>query len=222
MNIGNYKIKPIALHLTDEEDWRKQKDEAVIRFAASGVEDIYWLNGVHAKRWGIKGTHIYLLDGRPEEQYYTGDANVGNFISQYIAFTVMDALDYSHYLYLEGDCIFEDGWKEKLAMALEDIPPDFDMLYVGSCCCENKEAEKISERSGVHYFPYRGEEKWNYYPLCTHCYIVAKKAIPTLIETQRDVASPTDISLIRHSLPKLKVYAILPRLASQIDTVIPD
>lgn len=219
MKIGNYNIKPIALYLSDEEKWLKQYEHAKEYFAKSGMEDIYWLNGVHARKWQIKGTGIYLLDNKPEEKFYVGDSNVGNFISQYMAYTVMDALDYTHYIYLEGDAQFVDGWKEKLAMALEDIPTDFDMLYAGNCCCKGKHGELVSERSGLYHYPKRDNANfWHYYPLCTHFYIIAKKAVPHMIKTQRDTANPTDISIARFALGDLNTYAILPTLAGQFNT----
>lgn len=223
MQIGNYNIKPIALYLSDEQKWLDQKLHAEKYFAEQGVEDIYWLNGVHARSFGIKGTHIYLLDNKPEEKFYVGDANVGNFISQYMAYNVMDALaentDITHFAYFEGDCEFVEGWKEKLALALEDIPADFDMLYAGSCCCQGKQGVLVSKRSGLHHYPNRGGENfWHYFPLCTHFYIISAKAVKHMIKTQRDCANPTDISIARYALGDLKTYAILPRLAGQFKT----
>lgn len=223
MQIGNYNIKPIALYLSDDEKWLAQYEHAKKYFAEQGVEDIYWLNGVHARSFGIKGTHIYLLDNKPEEKFYVGDANVGNFISQYMAYNVMDALaentDTTHFAYFEGDCEFVEGWKEKLALALEDIPADFDMLYAGSCCCQGKQGVLISERSGLYHYPNRGGENfWHYFPLCTHFYIISAKAVKHMIKTQRDCANPTDISIARYALGDLKTYAILPRLAGQFKT----
>lgn len=220
MKIGPYSIKPIALYLSDEERWVKQYEAARCYFAQSGVEDIHWLNGCHAVKWGIKGTKPFLLDGRPEENFYIGDGNVGNFISQYIAYCVMQAMDHSHFMYLEGDCEFHPGWREKLAVALEDIPSDFDVLYVGSCCCDGKRPTLVNARSNLYKFDGKGGRYHNY-PLCTHCYIIAKKAVPVMIETQRDASNPTDISIAHFALPRLQVYAILPRLASQFNTVIP-
>jgi len=75
--------------------------------------------------------------------------------------------------------------------------------------------EPVHVKGDVYEYPYRGEEKWNFYPQCGHAYIIAQKAMQTLIDTQRDVASPVDVSLIKYAFPKLKVYAILPRLADQ-------
>jgi hypothetical protein len=215
MKLADYDIKPIALYLSDDEKWVKQQQAAEKYFTEQGVEGIFWLNGVHAAKWGIKGTRPYLLDDRPEENFYIGDANVGNFLSQYIAYVVMDAFDFSHYLYLEGDCEFVNGWKPKLEQALRDVPKDFDLLYVGSCCCEDKEKDHVQGQ--IYGFPNR-MGIWNNYPQCTHCYIIAKKAVPVLIATQRDVSNPTDISIVKYAMPKLKVFAVLPRLAGQFNT----
>jgi len=213
MKIGKLDIKPILLYLPDTPEWLQRWEDAKEHFTKEGFEDVYSLAGVHAEKWGIKGTHIYLLDGKPEENFYVGDGNVGNFISQYAAYLVMDALDYSHYMYLEDDCRMIEGWREKLEQALEDAGDDWDFMYVGSCCAMDKQATHV--KGDVYEFPYRGEEKWNWYPMCTHSYIVNKRCIKHLIATNRDVANSTDISLIRYSFPTLRVLAILPRLAVQ-------
>ena len=93
-------IKPIHIYLPDTPEWMAKYEFSKKYFNDIGIENIYDLAGVHAFQWGVKGTRVYLLDGRPEENFYVGDANVGNFLTQYCAYVVMDALDYSHYLYL--------------------------------------------------------------------------------------------------------------------------
>jgi hypothetical protein len=229
MRLGKYNIKPIVVYLSDEQKWIDQYEHAQKYFPEQGVEDIFWLNGVHARKFQIKGTGYYILDNAEEniaKQFNVGDANTGNFITQYMAYNVAKAImehtDYTHMVYFEGDCEFTDGWKEKLTMALEDIPEDFDMLYAGNCCCQNKQAELVSERSGLYRFPNRGGANWwHFYPNCTHFYIASKRAVEHLIATQRDASNPTDISIARFALGDLNTYAILPRLAGQFNTDIP-
>lgn len=206
-------IKPIVLWLPDAPEWVEQKEAAEKYFAEQGIENIFWVAGIHAHKWGIQGTHIYLLDGKPEEQFKIGDKKVGGFLSQYVVYNVMNALPDSHFMFMETDCQFVDGWKEKLNEELKNVPEDFDFLFVGSCCAENKEPVHVA--GDVYGFPYRGAEKRFHFPQCGHNYIVAKKAIPHLIATQRDCASPADVSLIHFAFPTMKVYAILPRLANQ-------
>lgn len=211
-------IKPVSVFLPDEKSWMEKSDLAKEYFASQGL-DVYWVEGIHAQKWGIQGRHIYLLDGRPEEQFYFGDKNVGIFLTWYMLFQICKVMPQTHYMIMEMDCRFKEGWKEKLEQALKDIPEDFDFLFVGSCCAEDKEPVHVA--GDLYEFPWRGEEKWQYYPQCGHCYIIAQKAMQHLINTNRDVANPMDISLIRYSFPQLKVYAILPRLANQGETEIP-
>jgi hypothetical protein len=42
-----------------------------------------------------------------------------------------------------------------------------------------------------------------------------------MIETQRDFYGPADILLVFHTFEYLRVYAVLPRIAIQVDTEIP-
>lgn len=228
MTISGYKIKPIALYLEHDEKWRARYADAKEHFLQSGVEDIYWFKGVSYAEFQIEGTGIYTLDNAEKnirEKFNVGKANTANFLSQYAAYLAMDILgkhtDYTHFMYLEDDCRFVNGWKEKLTMALEDIEPDFDFLYVGSCCCGGKRIPLFNERSNLFKFP-KGEANWTRMPLCTHCYIVSKKCLQFLIDSQRNCANPTDISLARYALPFLNTFAILPRLANQINTEIPE
>lgn len=210
----------MCIFLPDEEKWMKEHLEAKEYFASQGL-DVYWVEGIHARKWGIQGRHIYLLDNRPQEQFYIGDGKVGCFLSWYLLYQLMKVMPQSHSMILEGDCKFIDGWKEKLEQALQDVPEDFDFLFVGSCCTQN--TDPVHVKGNVYEYPYRGEEKWNWYPQCGHNYIIAKKCVQTLIDTQRDVANPVDVSLIKYAFPKLKVYAILPRLADQGEkTVLPE
>lgn len=226
MKIAGYDIKPVLLYLPDEQFWRDEHEAATVYLRDNGITDVEHIAGIHAHKFGVGGKHIYLLDGRPEEQFLIGDSKVGGFLSHYLLYCCMNVMQHSHYMVLEGDMRFADtcntckftsttgfGWRERLTAAMEDVPEDFDFLFLGSCCAEDK--EPVHVKGDVYEFPYRGPEKWQYYPQCGHCYIVAKKCLPHLIATQRDTASPVDVSLIKYAFPQLKVYAVLPRLADQ-------
>lgn len=212
MIIAGIDIKPVSVFLPEDPVWMAEHEQAKEYFASVGL-DVYYVEGIHARKWGIQGRHIYLLDNRHEEQFYIGDNKVGTFLSWYLLYHICKVMPQSHYMILESDCKFRDGWKEELEAQMQYVPADYDFLFVGSCCAIDK--EPIHVAGNVYEFPYRGEEKWQFYPQCGHCYIIAQKAMQTLIDTQRDVANPVDVSLIRFAFPKLKIYAILPRLADQ-------
>lgn len=219
IRLGNLDVKPLMIYIPDTEHWRERGEKGLKHFSEQGIENIFVVTGIHGEKWGIQGRHIYLADNRPQEQYYIGHGKVAGNLTQYMSFVVMDALDYTHFLSLEDDCRFKEGWREKLDMELMNVPADFDILFVGSCCCGDKMGVHV--KGDVYEFPYRGKDKWNWYPQCSHALLIAKKAIPHLIATNRDVANPSDVSLVMNSFPKMKVFAILPRLADQEQTHLP-
>lgn len=219
MQIGGYEIKPIVLTIPDTKEWVARDEKGLKYFAEQGITDIETIKGIHSHKWGVDGKHIYLLDGRPEQQFLIGQAKVGCFLSLYVVYSCMNVMPDSHFLFLETDCQFESGWKDKLEQALIDVPADFDFLFVGSCCAADKQPAHV--KGDVYEFPYRGEAMWDWYPQCGHAMIIAKKVVPKVIERCRDTANPIDVALIRYVFPDSKVYAILPRLAHQGSTELP-
>lgn len=219
MQIGSYFIKPVVVTIPDTKEWVARDEKGLKYFIEQGINDIETIKGIHAHKWGVDGKHIYLLDGRPEEQFLIGQAKVGCFLSMYLVYSVMNVMPYKHFMFLETDNQFEDGWMQELEQALKDVPDDFDFLFVGSCCAEDKQPVHIKGK--VYEFPYRGEAYWQFYPQCGNCMIISKKIIPTIIDECRDTANPFDVALIKYVFPKAKVYAILPRLSHQGSTELP-
>ena len=218
MNISGYEIKPIVLTIPDTKEWVARDEKGLKYFAEQGITDIETIKGIHAHRFGLRGTHIYLYDGRANEQFYIGDAKVGCFLSMYLVYSVMNVLPYKHFMFLETDCRFEDGWMKRFEQAMLDVPSDFDFLFASSCCAEDKRPVHI--KGEIYHHPFRPESP-SEMPQCGHFLVIAKKCLPFLIDTQRDTASPIDISLIEHAFPKLNIYSILPRLADQGSTELP-
>jgi GR25 family glycosyltransferase involved in LPS biosynthesis len=59
-------------------------------------------------------------------------------------------------------------------------------------------------------------------PLCTHCYIVRKKALKTLIETNEEIFAPIDLQMYLNSRHLLKCFTIFPRVVDQDGTDLSD
>jgi hypothetical protein len=204
------KIQPIAIHLYEDE-WPKWCAEADEYFKSQGLNNVYWMSGIHGEKFGIKAARPYLRDN-PEQNWHLGAHTVAGFLSGYMIYVVAYSHpEWKYIMFMEEDCIFRDGWKENLEQALKDVPEDFDILYVGHCCTQGREATHI--KGNVY------EVK---YPLCGHCYIIARKALPVLIENCRDACIPLDVLLFDYVHEKLKVYTIMPRLADQHGTELPE
>lgn len=110
---------------------------------------------------------------------------------------------------IEDDAQFDPDWQPRFDSAMSIIPEDWDLLYIGSCCTEGRQRQHI----GANLYFMRGT-------LCTHCYMVRKKAAAVMLESQQKIWAPVDIAMSMESHPKLNVYTIIPRLCGQFDMLL--
>lgn len=190
--------------------------------------------GLHCDVSGLVTKYPYLRDD-PHNNFNMGPKPVGIWLGHYMLWSALNLLPDSHFMICEIDAKFPNDWHTRIFEALRDVPQDYDLLYVGSCACKNMPKRQV-----------KGEVFEVMWPVCLHCYIVAKKALPVLIATQRKVYAPIDISLAIHSfnrepwpsyakakdstetdpppqteLRAIKVFTVLPRIVEQFDTDIP-
>ncbi len=200
-------MKVICITLMEHEE-RKQK--AIKHFSEVGLNDVEFYEGINAEKMNINGTKPYMRDRKEgDEPFFIGTKPTGIFLSHYSLWSALTLMPQEHTLILEIDANFVDDWWEKTEQALKDVPQDFDWLFLGSCC---------TSRPRTHIKGCVWEVK---YPMCFQAYVVAKKALPHLLRTNRDCYAPIDISTTLHSFKEMKVYTVLPRIVSQFDTDIP-
>jgi hypothetical protein len=205
MKIGDYNIRPFVVTLQE----MPERTLAIQNhFREVGI-DAEEFNGFNANLSGLVTTHTYEVDN-PGSGYCIGAKPVASWLSFYSLWSALNLLPDSHFLTLEWDAKFAPDWRERTERALRDAPPDFDILMLGSCCCDKKPTKHIA-----------GEVFDVRWPMCGHASIIAKKALPVMLRTQRKVYAPIDISLAFHTFPQLKVFTVLPRIADQFDTYIP-
>lgn len=187
----------------------ESRKAAEAHFASRGLAPDY-IRGIHAKTFGILSTHPYELD-HPGQGWLIDFKSVGLYLSHYLVWSILEHVVGDQFMVLEDDAEFPlfKEWSTRLRNALAHTPLDFDLLYIGSCNCMDKPMTRVG-----------GEVFKVDYPQCTHAYVVMKKALPVLLDTHRDVNAPIDISMVLNSLPKLKVYTVLPRIVGQRNTTI--
>lgn len=178
-------------------------------FNALTVRNVEFFDAIHAEKAGLATIHPYEVD-HPGSGFKMGFGPTGCMLGHYMLWGALNLLWDEHFLILEDDAKFPEDWHTRFTQAMNDTPPDFDMLYVGSCCCAGRPQTQI-----------KGEVWEVKYPLCTHAYIVAKKALPILLKAHRKFWAPIDIAMTMESHPQMKVYTVLPRIVEQFDTVIP-
>lgn len=189
-------------------EYPQRTERAKKHFMERGLTDVTFFNGIHAEKFGLATKFNYEVDN-PGSGFNIGFKPTGIWLSHYMLWSALSLLWDELFLILEDDAKLCDDWHSRTIDALKNTPKDFDMLYLGSCCCEKAPKRLIAA------------QVWEVkYPMCLHGYMVSKKAIPVMLETQRKVYAPIDISLPFHSHPRMKVYTVLPTIMEQFDTVL--
>jgi GR25 family glycosyltransferase involved in LPS biosynthesis len=207
-------VKTVCLTLTDRK-YGKQGPHAEhlkARLAEYGLDALYFY-GIHAERIGVNSvvTSLVIGESDPNRTQSIGMMSTGCWLSHRALWAALLLLPDDEFLVIEDDVRFQSNWRPKFDAALQDVPADWDMLYVGSCCTSNA-------RRHV-----KGEVFTDAFPQCTHAYCVRKKALMLLCEMadREGVRKPVDAMLAHHARAPLKIYTILPRLADQYDAILP-
>ena len=168
-----------------------------------GILQRTMLRGINANKWGLTTIHQYMMDG-PEHVSTVDPKHVGLHLSHYFAWSLQELQGWEEMTILEDDCRFDRDWKPRYETARAELPDDWDILLLGSAHTQHR--NKVQINNSIW-------ECW--WPLTTHAYIVRKKALPVLMESQEYAWAPIDISLTYRTYPRLRVYTVLPRLAYQ-------
>lgn len=130
--------------------------------------------------------------------------------------------DYS--IVLEDDVYFLDDFEEQLANAIQNVPYDFDILYLGCHSCEkNSLQSKFFSLVGKNrkYKDINDHIEVPKLTLATHAYVVSKKGARNLLDLlDGNVSFHIDQELQNLSRKnKIKVYAVKKRSAFQTSTL---
>jgi GR25 family glycosyltransferase involved in LPS biosynthesis len=162
-----------------------------------------FVNAIHSEKFGILSWRPYRKD-HPKAGSLIDMAQVGLTLSHYMVWQICEHHSDDVFMILEDDCVFPEGWSERISDAMRDMPEDWGILLIGSSNTSDKEKSHI-----------KGDIWEVKYPFCTHAMIIARKALPVLIEHCRDASKHIDILLHDEGYSRLKVYTLLPRLCEQ-------
>jgi hypothetical protein len=204
MKLHDYNVRAFVLTV---QEFPERTTQIQDHFKSVGLE-AETFNCVSSALSGLGTVFPYEVDN-PGSNFNMGPKGVANWISQYMLWSAMLYMPEDHFLQLEWDSQFPADWKARTERALRDVPRDFDVLFIGSCCTNGMPKTLIA-----------GEVYDIRYPMCSHGLIIAKKALPTFIATQRKVYANADISIKFHTLGHLKVYTVLPAICTQQNTVL--
>jgi GR25 family glycosyltransferase involved in LPS biosynthesis len=174
-------------------------------FTSVGLEDVEFFYGLHGEIAGLRTTHVYGLDA--DKDYIMGPKPIGIWLGHYMLWSHLARLPDEYVMILEVDAKFPPDWKLHMVDALSSLPDGFDFLFPGHCCLAD--TPKVHVAGNV----WRTEKAQ-----CNHCYIVRVGILPTVLSLIRRVWAPIDIQLMLEVLPKVRSFAIIPRLVDQFDT----
>lgn len=205
-------MRTVAITLTDP---RYGKTAPHASYAAHLTErglDPQWYYGLHAERIGInavvRSAVIHPTD--PDQTHSIGMMSTGCWLSHRLLWAALLLVPDDAVLVIEDDARFEPNWRARFDAALRDVPDDWDMLYVGSCCTSGRKRHV------------KGEVYVDATPQCLHAYCVRRKALQPLCELADGIGvrEPVDAMLVLHR-GALRIYTVLPRIADQHDTILP-
>ena len=171
--------------------------------------------GIKFQRFsGVKASDLSqnILDKYiPEEiQKYGTNGMIGCGLSH--LFIWQDAVknNYKNILVLEDDVHFTDTFNEYIINALEEIPNDYDILYLGYKDLYSCEAPKDSSFNYI-YKPY--------FPLLTHAMIISNKGLKKLLNLITKIDNHIDWS-IANKKKDLIIYASKKKIINQIRSLL--
>lgn len=164
-------------------------------------------DGVDNQRCRLNPVETFDLDRAGER---IGTKHVAACFSHYLLWKVLSYCQEDLFWCLEYDIRLEPNFLERWDQIMQDVPDDFDIIFIGSCCCAGRETKHI-----------KGEVYEVHWPLCGHGLCIRKKALPTLLKEHQKIWAPLDIALFYGALPKLRVYTVIPPLVGQAGTPLP-
>jgi hypothetical protein len=183
-----------------------KRSETLAHLRGLGI-DAECFNGFDYEVSGLNTSWCYEVDN-PGSKFKIGPKLSNLYLSHWIAWKVCSYLDNDAFVFFEDDVRFHSDWKVHVDEALAHLPSDWDMLYFGSCCTEHHPGKRQ-----IH------GRLWELKRVqCLQAYAVRKKAIPAILEGCAKIYAPIDIALITEIKQPLRRFAILPRIADQLNT----
>lgn len=145
-----------------------------------------------------------------------GPKHIAATLTHILLWKVMQYQPDESFISLEFDVRFVEGWRERFDDVMNNLPEDWDLVYLGSCCCKGRETYPVvvNNVESKNLFDVR-------YPLCGHSILYRKKCLETLLTIHQKINMPLDIAMYHMSLPKLRCYTVLPSIVTQHNTFMP-
>ncbi len=139
-----------------------------------------------------------------------GPKHVAACLSHYLILKTMQYQPDDSWITLEYDARLPEDYQARFDHIIKDLPDDWQVVFLGSCCCAGRETKHI-----------KGDIYEVHWPLCGHAQMIRKSALPVLLKDCQKIWAPLDIALFYGALTKLRTYTVIPPLVTQDGTPLP-
>lgn len=189
-----------------------RQDACLRHLCERGVLPTLW-KAFHGLTWGLETSKEY------EQGKRIPPGHVALNLSSWAmwAYAKLRATDADEpTLFLEDDAVLPDNWDVQLPAVLDELQeviPDWDLVFLGLCDTEPAVWHKVTERLGKPDSRLCRLSD----PFGTHALLVRPRAIPVLLENMKEARCNLDQQLWQNVLRpgKLKWCAVLPTLIKQ-------
>lgn len=186
-------------------DTPKRREYAENQFKLHNL-DVEFFEGINGEKFGLKTTIPYKDDDPTGPDYFITSGHIGCILSHYMLWKTLMYLPYEEIIVLEDDVILADNFVEKFHSYKQQLPDDWQYVFLGHCCTPPDEyIIKTSDNIITTTHP----------PMCTHAYMIKKSSITNLLDTNHSAWAHIDIQIQKRSLKILKHYVFMPPLVEQ-------
>jgi GR25 family glycosyltransferase involved in LPS biosynthesis len=173
----------------------------------NNVDFTYW-RGFYGNGSGIATSKVYYYENEDESSgVYITPNGVSLCLNHLFLYQHCLANNYEQVVILEDDVNLEDKWQERMYSMLENLPNDYDIVYLG--WCHEKHERKYKHVADCLY------NEINDCIFGTHALLISKNGLKILSETLRKIEKPIDVSICYNSLAHMKYFLCYPSIITQ-------
>lgn len=189
-------FKSYCITLPDSHAMRNRASE---EFKRIGIAPRFF-NGLNGQDFGLK---TFLPE---HHDWFSGPKIIGIYLSHWMLWRALELVEHDKFMVFEDDVFFHPSFDELWDRASWGLPADWQFVYIGACGIKTQRYQVVNPGVGI---PRR--------PMATHAYMFKKEILQTMISSVSCVRKPLDLDMITALLPKIRYYAFIPSLASQVN-----
>ncbi len=169
-----------------------RKDSAILEFQKAGVENVIFFPGFNTRRTGVIARTL------------KNPGTTGCYLSHQFLIHEAYANKYKNILIMEDDLQFSENFNEKFQKAWSEVPPNYDLVWIGSNEVKKNQSTPISDNVSIP------GQVWG-----AHCYLISTSGINKIYNYLNSTPMTNHVDVIINNIPGLVQFSLNPSLCSQ-------